>query len=111
MLTRMSRVTCTFLFGLGLGLVSGCKHPAMATPDQCQALVDHFIDLKLAQDPAAATMTPADRVTRRAKITQDVQTDSDVLQVKTSCTTQVTAEEYTCAIAAKSADRWNDCID
>lgn len=83
----------------------------MATPDQCHALIEHFIDLKLAAEPGAATMTPADRAARRAKIEADVQTDSDVLQVKTSCTTQVTEAEYTCAIAAQSADRWNDCID
>lgn len=103
--------SAVFLVILGATCAAGCKHPEMATPPQCQSLLDHIVDLKLAEDPSTANLSPADRAARRTQITADLQTDSDVIQVKTQCTTQVTEAEYTCAIAAKTADRWSDCID
>jgi hypothetical protein len=89
----------------------GCKHTVMATPDQCQQLLEHFIDLKVAEDPAAATMTPKDRAAVRERVTGEIQRDSDVQQVKYECVTEVTAAEYNCAIAATKASRWGDCIE
>jgi hypothetical protein len=90
---------------------SACSRKEMASPAQCEKLLDRFIDLKLSEDPKAASMTDVDRAALRGKIAQDVNSDSDVQQVKSQCITEVTAGEYRCAIAAATSKAWNDCIE
>lgn len=87
-----------------------CSKVPMASPAQCEKLLDRFIDLKLSEDPRARTMTSEDRAALRGKIAIEVLTDSDVQQVKTQCQTEVTEAEYKCAIAAPTSRVWNDCI-
>jgi hypothetical protein len=82
----------------------------MASPAQCEKLLDRFIDLKLSEDTRAPTMTSEDRAQLRARIAAQVQSDSDVQQVKNQCETEVTEAEYKCAIAAPTSKAWNDCI-
>jgi hypothetical protein len=90
--------------------LAGCKGQPMASPAQCERLLDRFIDLKLSEDPRARTMTDVDRAHLRAQIAVDVLADSDVKQVKNQCTTEVTAAEYACAVKAPTSRAWNDCI-
>jgi hypothetical protein len=83
----------------------------MASPAQCESLLNRFIDLKMSEDTTAAGMTSEGRAHLRAKIASDVTSDSDVQQVKNQCVTEVTATEYKCAIAAATSKVWNDCIN
>jgi hypothetical protein len=83
----------------------------MASPAQCEKLIDRFIDLRLSEDPHAATMSSEDRSRLRGQIAAQVQADSDVKQVKEQCQTEVTEAEYQCAIAARTSEAWNDCIE
>jgi hypothetical protein len=97
----------------GLGailLLAGCKTQAMASPSQCEKLLERFIDLKVSEDPRARTMSAEDRVALRAKVALDVQSDSDVRQVKDQCEAEVTESEYSCAVSARTSKAWNDCI-
>jgi len=89
---------------------AACKEASMASPAQCEKLLDRFIDLKLSEDSHARTMTSEDRAVLRGKIAMDVLSDSDVQQVRTQCQTEVTESEYKCAIAAPTSRVWNDCI-
>jgi hypothetical protein len=87
-----------------------CKEVKMASPAQCERLLDRFIDLKLSEDASARTMTSEDRAALRGRIAIGALSDSDVQQVKTQCQTEVTETEYKCAIAAPTSRVWNDCI-
>jgi hypothetical protein len=82
----------------------------MATPPECEQLLQHFIDLKVAEDPRGKGATDAARAELRIQISREVVSDSDVHQVQTQCLTEVTQAEYTCAMAAATARAWNDCI-
>jgi hypothetical protein len=83
----------------------------MASPAQCESLLNRFVDLKLSEDKQAPAMSPEQRAHLRAQIAADVTSDSDVQQVKNQCQTEVTAAEYKCAIAAATSRAWNDCIN
>jgi hypothetical protein len=87
-----------------------CKRADMASSAQCERLLERFIDLKLSEDPRAPTMTSEDRARRRAQIATQVLSDADVQQVKSQCQTEVTIQEYKCAVAAPTSKAWNDCI-
>jgi hypothetical protein len=88
-----------------------CKGAEMASPAQCESLLNRFIDLKMSEDKRAPSMTSEERAHLRAQIASDVTSDSDVQQVKNQCQTEVTAVEYRCAIAAATSRVWNDCIN
>jgi hypothetical protein len=88
-----------------------CRRAEMASPAQCERLLNRYIDLKLGEDPGASAMTSEARATLRAKIATDVLSDSDVHQVRTQCESEVTETEFTCAIAAQTSKVWNDCIE
>lgn len=96
---------------LGICALCACKRTEMASPAQCERLLDRFIDLKISEDPRAASMSSEDRARLRGQIAADVASDSDVQQVKTQCQTEVTALEYKCAIAAATSKAWNGCIE
>jgi len=91
-------------------LLVGCKTQAMASPAQCEKLLERFIDLKLSEDPRARTMSAEERATLRGKIALEIQGDSDVRQVKDQCEAEVTEAEYACAVATRTSRAWNDCI-
>lgn len=96
---------------MGLLLCLSCRRVEMASPAQCERLLNRYIDLKLGEDPTASAMTSEARATLRAKIAIDVLSDSDVHQVRTQCESEVTEAEFTCAIAAQTSKVWNDCIE
>jgi hypothetical protein len=95
---------------LAVSAAVGCKRQAMATPSECEQLLQHFIDLKLAEDPRAKGASEAGRAELRTQISREILSDSDVRQVQTQCQTEVTQAEYSCAVAATTAHAWNDCI-
>lgn len=104
----MIRGACVLL---AIAALAGCKRTKMATPEQCQRLLDHFAELKVAENPRAAALSAKDRDELREHVQAEMERDSDVHQVKYECVTEVTAAEYTCAVAAPTADRWSDCIE
>jgi len=87
-----------------------CKGPSMASPAECERLLDRYIDLKLSESPAAPRLSTEERSRLRGRIALQVLSDSDVKQVKTQCLTQVTQGEYDCGIKASTSQAWNDCI-
>lgn len=106
---RSLRVLLVVVLAAALA-AAACKETPMASPAQCERLLDRFIDLKLSEDPRAKLMTDVDRAHLRAQIAVDVLADSDVQQVKNQCTNEVTAAEYACAVKAPTSKAWNDCI-
>jgi hypothetical protein len=97
--------------GLVLGaLAPACRSSPMASPAQCERLLDRFIDLKLSEDPRARTMSSEDRARLRGQIALEVQSDGDVRQVRDQCRTEVTEAEFECAVRAQTSAAWNDCI-
>jgi hypothetical protein len=93
-----------------LAPVAGCKGAPMASAAQCEHLLDHYLDLRLSEDPAARAMTDVERARHRGQIALEALSDPDVKQVKYQCQTEVTAAEYDCAVKATTSHAWNDCI-
>jgi hypothetical protein len=92
--------------------LAACTHPK-ATPEQCGALFEHYVDLKTAGiDEALRARDAGAAIARaRAEAREDGRTDPDVVQVTTECQEQVTQAEVGCAMAATSVLAWNNCID
>lgn len=88
---------------------TGCK--TRVTKAQCTRIVEHFIDLKLKENPRYASLSPSLKATVRAQVKQEAQGDPDVQQAENRCEDEITPTEFDCASKAKSAAAWNDCIN
>jgi hypothetical protein len=107
----MRRDAGLLLLGVaGLAAVA-CQGRPMASAAQCERLLNRYIDLKLSEDPTATRLSTEDRAHLKGKIAMDVQSDSDVQQVRNQCLTEVTVAEYDCAVKATTSRAWNDCIE
>jgi hypothetical protein len=107
---HLSRRAAVF-FPLAAVLVCGTGCKAKVTKAECTRIVEHFIDLKLKENPKYASMSQALKATVRAQVKLEAQSDPDVQQAENRCEDEITRDEFTCANRAKSATEWNACIN
>jgi hypothetical protein len=88
---------------------SSCK--ARVTRAECTRIVEHFIDLKLKENPKYASLSAALKATVRAQVRREAESDPDVQQAENRCEDEITRAEFECASKAKTAAEWNTCID
>ena len=100
-------LSCVVL-GAMLGGV-GCKQKV--TKAECARIVEHFIDLKLKENPKYTSLSAALKATVRAQVKQEAQSDPDVQQAENRCEDEITRAEFECASKAKTAAEWNGCIN
>src|SRR5580658_1669727 len=92
-----------------LATVPGCRNKV--TKAECTRIVEHFIDLKLKENPRYGGLSPALKQTVRAQVKQEAESDPDVQQAENRCEDEITRAEYDCASRAKTAADWNACIN
>jgi hypothetical protein len=92
-----------------LGLAAGCK--SKVSKAECTRIVEHFIDLKLKENPRYTSLTAALKATVRAQVKQEAEGDPDVQQAENRCEDEITRAEFECASKAKTAAEWNTCIN
>ena len=97
---------------VALAALGGCTQPK-ASPEQCAALFEHYLDLKTATVSGALGERDAgaEIAKARAQAREEGRRDPDVVQVTSECHEQVTEREGACAMAATSVPAWNNCID
>jgi hypothetical protein len=103
------RVVAALSIVVALVACSGCK--SRVTKAECARIVEHFIDLKLKEDPPYATLSPALKATVRAEVKKEAESDPDVQQAENRCEDEITRAEFQCASKAKTAAEWNACIN
>jgi hypothetical protein len=92
-----------------LATVPGCTKKV--TKAECTRIVEHFIDLKLKENPRYAGLSNALKATVRAQVKQEAESDPDVQQAENRCEDEITRTEFECASKAKTAAEWNACIN
>src|SRR5580704_10618444 len=107
---HLSRCAAVF-FPIAAVLVCGTGCKAKVTKAECTRIVEHFIDLKLKENPRYASLSAALKATVRAQVKQEAQSDPDVQQAENRCEDEITRTEFECANKAKSAAEWNACIN
>jgi hypothetical protein len=89
--------------------LTGCSKKV--TPDECEAMLDRYLDLSMAPDPELARM-PQQQVegvisARKA----ERRSDHAYLQARARCAAEVSRAELECAMKAPTANDWEACID
>ncbi len=93
---------------LGVAL-SGCSKKA--TPDECEAMLDRYLDLSMAPDPELARMPPQQVESVISARKAERRSDHAYLQARVRCAAEVSRAELECAMKAPTANDWEACID
>jgi hypothetical protein len=80
-----------------------------ASPDDCRAITEHYIDLAVRETPGASAMTAAQAAAVR-DIKQDLKrAEPTYRQVQDHCA-NVSRLEVSCALDAKTTTAWEACV-
>jgi hypothetical protein len=82
-----------------------------ATPAECTAMLDRYIDMTVAGEPSLAELPETEA--RAARDTEKAERKSDprYAHVHEQCEAEVTQREVRCAMKAPSPETWQACID
>jgi hypothetical protein len=92
-----------------LVLFLGCAKPA--TAQECDAMLDRYLDMTEDDDPALTGMTGEPRAGVRASRISERRASLSYVRAEKRCTTEVTAKERACAMKAPSPNEWEACFE
>jgi len=88
---------------------AGCHRKV--TKDDCTRMLDRYLDMVIAADPATKSLPPAQATAVREMKRAVKKADKSYAQVETQCETEVSRDEYDCAMKAGVPDDWEACIE
>jgi hypothetical protein len=107
-MAAMTRTAAITLAALSLS-VGGCHKKIR--PEECAAMLDRYIDMVVAADPAVRNVPPAQASAVRETKKAAKKAEANYAHVQGRCESEVSRGEYDCAMAAKNADEWEACIE
>jgi hypothetical protein len=107
-MVRSAAALCS-LVALSLSTLPACQKKIQ--PDECAKMLDRYIDMVVAADPATKNLPPAQASAVREMKKAVKKAEASYVRVQSQCASEVTRKEYDCAMAAKNADEWEACIE
>jgi hypothetical protein len=89
---------------------AGCKR-GKATPAECAAMIDRYVDMTIASDPQLAALPPAQADVARQMKREVKKGEKSYRQVEEQCEREVTRGELDCAMKAPTPNDWEACIE
>jgi len=90
-------------------VLSGCDRKA--TRAECTEMIDHYVDILIADDPELAKLPPAQQAPAREVKKAIKKSERSYTRVESQCETEVKKHEHDCAMKAKTPGDWEACID
>ena len=90
-------------------LLSACHRKV--TKDECTEMLDHYLDMVIAADPATRNLPPSQATAVRDMKRAVKKAERSYAQVEAQCETEVSRSEYDCAMKANIPDQWEACIE
>jgi hypothetical protein len=110
--SRVARLVALALLAL-LALLPAALVSCRARPTagECEAMLDRYLDMTIAADPAIAPMPPAQGEIARAMKKANKRSDESYRRVAAQCLREVSRAEYDCAMKAPTPNDWEACIE
>jgi hypothetical protein len=106
----MLRPVKSLLSPLCLGLFAvACN--GKATREQCNEMLDKYLDMTLASDPALADLSPEEARAAREMKKALRKSEPSYARVESQCESEISKSEYRCAMKATTPETWQACID
>jgi hypothetical protein len=97
-----------FVF-VALAALAGCR--GKATREDCAKMMDRYVDLAIAEEPALAKLTPSELATAREMKRELKLGVKSYKKVHDRCEREITRAEVSCALGAGSSKEWETCIE
>jgi hypothetical protein len=101
----MKRIALAML----LTAVCGCSKKA--TPSDCEAMLDRYLDLSMAPSPELERMPPQQVESVVSAQKNQRRSQTWFVQARARCEAEVSRAELECALKAPTANDWEACID
>jgi hypothetical protein len=88
-----------------------CGCHKKVTKADCTQMLDHYLDMVIAQDPGTRNLPPAQAAAVREMKRAIKKAEKSYAQVEEQCETEVSRSEYDCAMKASIPDAWEACIE
>jgi hypothetical protein len=82
-----------------------------ATPADCGAMIDHYLDMTIAADPELANLPPDEAKAAREMKKTLRKAEPSYKKVEDQCEAEITKREVRCAMKAVTPETWQACID
>jgi hypothetical protein len=82
-----------------------------ATRDECERMLDKYVDMKLGDADDLRAMPPAQAGAVRATRLASAKAHPAYKKVAEACPAEVRRRQYDCAMAARNPDEWEACVD
>jgi hypothetical protein len=80
-------------------------------PQECAAMLDRYIDMVVDKDLTDRHVPPEQIAAVRETKKAAKKAEASYVGVEERCENEVTHKEYECAMASKTADEWEACIE
>lgn len=107
MLRRVKRV----LLALPVLLFAIAACNGKATRTQCTEMLERYLDMTIAGDPALADLPPAEARAAREMKKALRKAEPSYARVENQCESEISKSEYRCAMKAPTPETWQACID
>jgi hypothetical protein len=81
------------------------------TPAECTQMLDKYLDMVIAGDPALADLSPEQALAAREMKKALRKGEPSYRRVAEQCESSVTKREHRCAMKAPTPETWQACID
>jgi hypothetical protein len=90
-------------------LLFGCN--GKVTRAECSEMLDRYLDLTIAGDPAFTDLTPDQARAAREMKKALRKSEPSYARVEGQCESEISKREYRCAMKANTPETWQACID
>jgi hypothetical protein len=82
-----------------------------ASREECTAMLDRYLDMVIAADPALADLPPEEAFAAREMKKAVRKAEPSYLRVHDQCEEEISKSEVRCAMKAPTPETWQACID
>jgi hypothetical protein len=105
---RAGRVpSATVSAGIAVALLAGCR--GHASPEDCAAMSEHYLDLAVKESPASTTRTPAEVAAVR-EVERGLKRAVPAYRLVQDHCEAVTRAEVSCTEGAATTRAWEACV-
>ena len=107
MLAREAVVRAGVVFAGSFGVACHGR----VTNEDCSRMLDKYLDMAIAADPATRSLTETQASAVREMKRAVKKADRSYVKAQAQCETEVSRAEYDCAMKANIPDEWEACIE
>ena len=102
-------MSARLVFALAVALLGACRDKV--TRGECARMLERYVELSAAQDPTLVGLPPSQADEVRAERVAEKRASKEFARAEEDCMRDVSRKELECAMAAKTPNDWEACVE